>query len=922
MRSESADAGMALSHALSRHAVTAVPQLATSIAEAAQAPGWCALDSTGMVSAQLVRASSRSRLFASLDDKPIPSQFKPDRRCLTIQLPPGWRSGRKLRVTSVGVDLLGSPIELDRITRVEGFVDSLKGDLHGWVWYPNDPDRDPVLSISPHHGRGAIEVEATAHAPGIGVELALARPRGFRIPADQLRDFRGLIHVRTPDSRDLIGSPLDPSAERRDAEIASRHVADLFPAPGRGVATESRHPVFFSLPAHVTGGPVSGGYKKRPVEIVVPVYGALDATLACLDSVLADLPSWASVVVVDDASPDPRIAVQLGVLAAAGRITVLTQARNRGFPASANAGMRHDARRDVVLLNSDTLVPPGWLTSLREAAYSSADIGSATPLSNDASILSYPSSRNPNAIPDLDETIRLDALARSANGGSVVDIPTAVGFCVFIKRDCLNDTGLLREDLFAQGYGEENDFCIRGRHLGWRHVAVPGLFVAHVGAQSFGLAKKYLLERNIRKLNEIHPGYDVLIQEFLRDDPLAEWRRNIDVAQWRTSRTGSQSVLLISHGRSGGVQQHVAERAAALRAEGLRPIMLIPAPSQSGEDRAVVLSDGPEGGTPNLRFSVPTDLDALAQLLKADNPIRAEVHHLVGHDHRVLDLLRMLNVPYDIVVHDYSWFCPRINLIDVHRRYCGEPAVTACEACVADAGPMNDENTSPRALRTRSAAEMIEATSVVVPSSDVAFRIRRHFPEAHLKVRSWEEAGELPPANPQPQGPDGMRRICVIGAIGIEKGYEVLLACARDAANRRLNLRFMLVGYSCDDARLTATGRVHITGKYASQDVIRLIRQQQAQVAWLPSIWPETWCYTLTHAWRAGLNVLAFDIGTPAERIRQTERGWLCPLGLAPQVLNERMLSLKPTQTEPVIPMFAKPATDAIKNTWPRLHNA
>jgi hypothetical protein len=104
--------------------------------------------------------------------------------------------------------------------------------------------------------------------------------------------------------------------------------------------------------------------------------------------------------------------------------------------------------------------------------------------------------------------------------------------------------------------------------------------------------------------------------------------------------------------------------------------------------------------------------------------------------------------------------------------------------------------------------------------------------------------------------------------------------------------------------------------------VIRLIRQQQAQVAWLPSIWPETWCYTLTHAWRAGLNVLAFDIGTPAERIRQTERGWLCPLGLAPQVLNERMLSLKPTQTEPVIPMFAKPATDAIKNTWPRLHNA
>ena len=58
--------------------------------------------------------------------------------------------------------------------------------------------------------------------------------------------------------------------------------------------------------------------------------------------------------------------------------------------------------------------------------------------------------------------------------------------------------GLLREDLFAQGYGEENDFCIRARHLGWRHVAVPGVFVAHAGAGSFGSAKAQLLARNLR----------------------------------------------------------------------------------------------------------------------------------------------------------------------------------------------------------------------------------------------------------------------------------------------------------------------------------------------------------------------------------------------------------------------------------------
>jgi GT2 family glycosyltransferase len=61
-------------------------------------------------------------------------------------------------------------------------------------------------------------------------------------------------------------------------------------------------------------------------------------------------------------------------------------------------------------------------------------------------------------------------------------------------------TGLLREDVFAQGNGEEDDFCVRAGHLGWRHVAVPSVFVAHVGGQPFGSAKAFLIERNMRNL--------------------------------------------------------------------------------------------------------------------------------------------------------------------------------------------------------------------------------------------------------------------------------------------------------------------------------------------------------------------------------------------------------------------------------------
>ena len=42
--------------------------------------------------------------------------------------------------------------------------------------------------------------------------------------------------------------------------------------------------------------------------------------------------------------------------------------------------------------------------------------------------------------------------------------------------------------------------------------------------------------------------------------------------------------------------------------------------------------------------------------------------------------------------------------------------------------------------------------------------------------------------------------------------------------------------------------------------------------------------------WRAGLDVVAFDLGTPAERINKTGRGYLVPLGLPPDRMNTLLL--------------------------------
>ena len=117
--------------------------------------------------------------------------------------------------------------------------------------------------------------------------------------------------------------------------------------------------------------------------------------------------------------------------------------------------------------------PLGLARPAAAAAYTAPDIGTVTPLSNEASILSYPGTGRHDP-PDQAATNRLDCAAAGANAGAVVDIPVGGHFCLYLRRDCLNAVGSFRADRFAQGYGEENDFCLRARRLGWRNVALRG----------------------------------------------------------------------------------------------------------------------------------------------------------------------------------------------------------------------------------------------------------------------------------------------------------------------------------------------------------------------------------------------------------------------------------------------------------------
>lgn len=765
--------------------------------------------------------------------------------------------------------LLGQPLDMAALTRVEGLVAVADdGGLSGWACRPAAPDTPPLLTLHDAAGhRRAVKFGKVLPADD---DVPLLHRHGFKIPPRALAGLTPPFTLSGPDGGNISGSPLDPGA--------------LAAMPPRAAAKNGRART--RLPA------------RRPVSAVIPVYRGLEETTACLETVLA-APGLARIIVVDDATPEPALAAWLDGLAAHGRITLCRHVTNQGFPAAVNTGLAAAARDDVLLLNSDILLPPGAVKTLREVAYSDPTAGSVTPFSNEASILSYPDPRGGNPMPDFAGAVALDALARKTNGRKSVEIPTGVGFCMYLRHDCLQAVGGFRPELFAQGYGEENDFCLRARHKGFTHRAALGAYVAHVGGVSFRAATRGLTQRNLGILERLYPGYHELVASFNASDPLRPARARLDVARLQAA-PAPQTVLLISHSHGGGVARQVAAEIAALHGRGVRPLLLV---TQFPEDPETtpypwpaLLTQGDAKDTPSLVFSLPGKRAALARLLKTLDVGKVVLHHTLGHHPSVRTLATTLGVPQEIVVHDYASFCPRVNLLTrpdegAPPRYCGEPGVSDCIACCARDRTGIYEELSVPALLARSSAEFAGAAHVMVPSADAAKQITRHFSGIKPQIVPWED--DRPPAHPRPPGA-GPRKIIVIGGIGPAKGFELLVECANDAVARNLPLEFIVAGSSSDDAKLLATGRIFVTGHYQEGEAHSLITSFAPDLAFLPSIWPETWCFALGEAWRAGLYAVTFDLGAQAERLRATGRGFTLPLGLPVPRINDFLLTWTP----------------------------
>jgi GT2 family glycosyltransferase len=238
-----------------------------------------------------------------------------------------------------------------------------------------------------------------------------------------------------------------------------------------------------------------------PTQVIVPVYNGDLVVRDCLRALRESMTGPAEIVILDDGSRAHTAELLRAEAAADARFVLHRRDVNRGYTKTINEGVMLTEAPFVVILNSDTLVCPGWLDRLHAAFRARPHTGMSGPLSNAASWQSIPetvrhdATWSTNDMIDPEDRFRVQALLDQVTERAYPDFPILNGFCTLIAREVFDVIGLFDEDAFPMGYGEETDLCLRARRAGFGLTVADDCFVYHHKSVTFGSANRLKLTR-------------------------------------------------------------------------------------------------------------------------------------------------------------------------------------------------------------------------------------------------------------------------------------------------------------------------------------------------------------------------------------------------------------------------------------------
>lgn len=630
----------------------------------------------------------------------------------------------------------------------------------------------------------------------------------------------------------------------------------------------------------------------EPTTIIIPVYNKYHDTIKCIESIIENTKIPYEILLINDASSDERIEPMLRHYETNyQQIRVITNSETHGFIKSINIALK-ETQNDVLLLDTSSIVTPKWLMKLKSTAYLQENIATVTPFSNDGSF-SVPLNNQQNLIDSKSE------LQKTANiieklSGQTITTPIGNGFCIYIKYEILDKVGLFNIS-FTDCKSAEDDFTIRATEIGYINILDTTTYVYH----NENTSVEY---ENLKQLKAKFPSYNDQISRVLNSHTYAKVRENIKETLKNPEAFADKNILYVIHAGKGGtlytttdLMQHISKDynvfLLTASANDLNLYYFNPKIYNNSLDDDMEFQENLEllkTWTLNDKFTITQKTSEQYQqiyfnVLRELNIDIVHIRHLVFHTFDMPRIAKRLGLRVILSFHDFYYICPSVNLLDNKCKYCkGHCNIIKSEEdeqcyVLIGIGTPNAKQFIPT-WRKR-VSEMLKYPDEFITTSNSTYDIYTDiYPELRSKPFHVIEHGrdiETPDvidvtADITKEDPI---RILVPGNINKAKGLNYIYNIKQADKNNRIEFHF--IGEVSKEHNPHTLGIMH--GTYKRSEFNDYVKKIDPHFIAIFSIWPETYCHTLTEAWGSGKPVLTMDIGALGERVHANGGGFILP---------------------------------------------
>jgi hypothetical protein len=516
-----------------------------------------------------------------------------------------------------------------------------------------------------------------------------------------------------------------------------------------------------------------------------------------------------------------------------------------GFSKTVNHGVKkyfeNNPETDFILLNSDTNPDPNFVDVLCRDAKNTPDAGTITPLSNHATLATYP-------FPLIStETVRQTPWKDLKS--PLLEVPTGNGFCIWISQAAWKEFGPFDTETFPNGYGEETLFCQQIRPK-YRNYLTRNTYVEHLGSMSYGNSDRSRLEQKaFQSITQKFPQY---AQEVgFIGQKLLKWHEDTD----RRLLGENNKILFVTNRRGGGSEVWLNLAREYLCGKTSRTALTLRPHQQKKGFYSIdeILHDHPLPPVPDLRL-----------FCEKENIVLIVVSQLIDYPLEFATAIRTSGVPYHIYLHDFYYCCPRITFFDHHNEFCGyqkDPLV--CNACIAG-NPPSVFPPDIRIFRDTWKLFLSGAEKITAPSENTAAIFKNYYPDLQIVIDStiWERyaSGKSYPCKREAIQ---TRKVAVLGAIGAPyKGSEVLRAAMKLPEHPEIHV----YGIFQHPRSIPRDAHVIFHGDYEKETLRSQLERDGISEIWLPMDWDETWSFVLSDAIATGIPIKCMKKGAMAER--------------------------------------------------------